>query len=94
MANADIAEEATEPVATLWDTAARIGLEDRRLRAAATRCVGAVSARVPASLQDGMQRLIRIVEEGGCPGDELSERVIRDGVSAAVTQLAGERTGA
>ncbi len=95
-AAADVADEATEPVATAWDRAARIGLEDRRLHLAATRCVGAVADRAPASLQAGMARLGRIVEEGGCPGDDFSERVIRYGVSHAVTQLARgvEREGA
>ena len=87
-AAADIADEVTEPVATAWDTAARIGLEDRRLQAAAKRCVGAAADRAPASLRDGMQRLVRIVEGGGCPGDDFSERVIRYGVNSAVTQLA------
>ena len=90
---ADVADEATEPVATSWNTAARIGLEDPRLHAAAARCAGAVAARVPPPLHDGMQRLVRIIEEGGCPGDDFSERVIRDGVGAAVTQLAGARQG-
>jgi len=91
-----VADEATEPVATSWDTAARVGLEDRRLHAAATRCVGAVAERAPESLHDGMQRLVRIVDEGGCPGDEFSERTIRYGVGSAVTQLARglEREGA
>ena len=85
---ANIAEEATEPVATSWDTAARIGLEHRPLRSAATRCVRAVADLAPAELHDGMERLSRIVENGGSPGEEFSERVIRDGVGAAVTELA------
>ncbi|MBV9089088.1 MAG: ergothioneine biosynthesis glutamate--cysteine ligase EgtA [Mycobacteriaceae bacterium] len=92
----DIADEATEPVATLWDTAARIGLEDQRLHAAAMRCVGAVADRAPESLHEGMQRLVRMVGEGGCPGDDFSERTIRHGLGVAVTQLARglEREGA
>ena len=85
---AEIADEATEPVATAWDTAARKGLDDRRLHASATRCLDAVAERVPAALQDSMQRLARIVEQRGCPGDEFAERVIRHGVAQAVTQLA------
>jgi glutamate--cysteine ligase len=88
---ADIADEATEPVATLWDTAARIGLEDRQLYTAATRCVDAVAAGAPMPLHTGMERLVRIVEQGGCPGDDFSEWVIRDGVTAAVTRLARAR---
>ena len=45
---ADIAAEATESVATAWDQAARVGLGDRRLHAAATRCVQTAAERAPA----------------------------------------------
>jgi glutamate--cysteine ligase len=85
---AEVAAEATEPVATAWDVAARVGLADRRLQASAARCVKAAADRAPASLQNSMQRLIRIVEKAGCPGEEFAERAIRCGVAGAVTQLA------
>ncbi len=85
---AGIAAEATEPVATAWDLAARVGLADRRLHASATRCVRAAAERAPSGLQDSMQRLIRIVEEASCPGEEFAERAIRCGVARAVTELA------
>ena len=87
-AAADIAAEATEPVAGAWDNAARAGLTDRRLHESATTCVYAAAERTPAALRDSMQQLIRIVEDGSCPGDAFSERVIRYGLPAAVTQLA------
>ena len=38
-AAADAAAEAVEPVATAWDVAARVGLSDRHLYAAANRCL-------------------------------------------------------
>jgi glutamate--cysteine ligase len=85
---ADIAAEATEPVATAWDIAARVGLADKRLHASATRCIQVAAERVPAALQDSMQRLVRIVEEASCPGEEFAQRAIRCGVAGAVTQLA------
>jgi glutamate--cysteine ligase len=85
---AGIAAEAAEPVATAWDVAARVGLADRRLHASATRCVQVAAERVPPALQDSMQRLVRIVEEASCPGEEFAERAIRCGVAGAVTQLA------
>ena len=85
---AAIAVEATEPVADAWDRAARIGLADRRLHESALRCTYAAADRAPAALQDSMRQLVRIVEEGSCPGEAFSERVIRYGVPAAVTQLA------
>ncbi|HUL97961.1 MAG TPA: ergothioneine biosynthesis glutamate--cysteine ligase EgtA, partial [Mycobacterium sp.] len=85
---AGIAAEATEPVATAWDVAARVGLADRRLHASASRCVQVAAERVPPALQESMQRLVRIVEEASCPGEEFAERAIRCGVAGAVTQLA------
>ena len=85
---ADIAAEAVEPVATAWDTAAQAGLRDRRLYEAANRCVAAAAERAPAGLTDAMQRLIRYVEQGRCPGDDFSDQVIKYGIAATVAQLA------
>jgi glutamate--cysteine ligase len=85
---ADIAAEATEPVAGAWDRAARLGLVDRRLHTSAKRCVYAAADRAPAALHESMRQLIRIVEEGSAAGEAFSERVIRYGVASAVTQLA------
>ena len=85
---ADVAAEATEPVASLWDTAARVGLRNRRLHASAIRCVYAAAERAPVGLHESMARLVRIVEDGSCPGEAFSERVIRYGLVSAVTQLA------
>jgi glutamate--cysteine ligase len=87
-AAADVAAEATEPVATLWDTAARVGLRNRRLHTSAIRCVYAAAERAPAGLRESMAWLVRIVEDGSCPGEAFSERVIRYGLASAVTQLA------
>lgn len=85
---ADIAAEATEPVATAWDVAAQVGLGDRRLHAAATRCVHAAAERAPAELHEPMQRLLRDVDEGRSPADDFADRVVKYGIAPAVTQLA------
>jgi len=85
---ADIAAEATESVETAWDRAAQIGLGDRRLRAAALRCVRAAAERAPAELVESMQQLVRSVEQGRCPADYFSDRVVKYGIAPAVTQLA------
>jgi glutamate--cysteine ligase len=87
-AAADLAAEAVEPVATAWDTAARVGLGDKRLYAAANKCVAVAAERVPAELGEAMQRLLRSVELGRCPGDDFSDRVIAHGVAAAVSEVA------
>jgi glutamate--cysteine ligase len=85
---AAIAAEAVEPVATAWDTAARIGLNDQRIYAAANRCVAIAAERAPAGLEEGMQRLVKAVEQGRCPADDVSDQVIEHGIEATVTQLA------
>jgi len=85
---ADIAAEAVEPVAAAWDTAARVGLGDRRLYAAANRCVAAAAERAPAQLADTMNRLVCNVEQGRCAADEFSERVIEHRLAPTVAQLA------
>ena len=85
---ADIAAEAVEPVATAWDTAARLGLRDRRLHEAATRCVLLAADSAPPGLAGPMERLIRSVERGRCPGDDFSDRLIEHGIAGTVSHLA------
>ena len=87
-AAADIAAEATEPVAHAWDRAARIGLRDRHLHAAAIQCVAAAAERAPAPLEESMQRLLRSVEQGRCPADDFADRAVEHGVGPAIRQLA------
>ena len=87
-AAADIAREATEPVATAWDRAAQTGLGDRRLHEAATRCVRTAADRAPVELEESMQRLVRSVEQGRCPADDFSDRVVKHGIAAAVIEQA------
>lgn len=87
-AAADRAAEAVEPVATAWDTAARVGLGDRWLYAAANRCVTIAAERAPAQLDNAMQRLLCNVEQGHCPADDLSDQVIRHGIAPTVARLA------
>jgi glutamate--cysteine ligase len=87
-AAAEIAAEATESVATAWDRAAQIGLGDRRLTDAAARCVQVAAERAPAELAESMQQLVRSVEQGRCPADDFSDRVVKYGIAPAVTQLA------
>ncbi len=87
-AASDIAVEATEPVATAWDRAAQTGLGDRRLHEAATRCVQAAAERAPEELEESMRRLVRSVEQRRCPADDFSDRVVKNGIAAAVTEQA------
>ncbi|WP_102145469.1 ergothioneine biosynthesis glutamate--cysteine ligase EgtA [Mycobacterium hubeiense] len=87
-AAADIAAGATEPVATAWDAAARAGLADRRLYAAANRCVQAAAERAPQELREPMQQLMRSVAEGRCPADDFADRAVTYGIAPAVAQLA------
>ncbi|OBA58745.1 ergothioneine biosynthesis glutamate--cysteine ligase EgtA [Mycobacterium sp. 1100029.7] len=85
---ADAAAAVVEPVATAWDNAARLGLADRRLHEAAIACVAIAAQKAPAEFADAMDRLIRNVERGRCPGDDFSDQVIDHGIAATVSQLA------
>lgn len=85
---ADLAAEAVAPVATAWDVAARIGLDDRRLYTAASQCLAIAAQRVPAELSEPMGRLMHNVELRRCPADEFSDRVIEDGIAPTVARLA------
>ncbi|HEU0191204.1 MAG TPA: ergothioneine biosynthesis glutamate--cysteine ligase EgtA [Mycobacterium sp.] len=85
---ADIAAEAVEPVADAWDTAARIGLDDRRLHKAASTCVTVAAMRAPEQLRAAMRRLVLNVEQGRCPADDFTDQVIRRGVAPTVARLA------
>lgn len=84
---AAIATEATAPVATAWDRAARIGLGDRRLQESAITCVSAAAERAPAELAESMSLLLRSVQEGRCPADDFSDWVVGHGIASAVSQL-------
>ncbi len=84
---AGLAAEAVEPVATAWDTAARLGLGDRRLRTAADRCMAIVGERTPPGLVRSMALLTRLVERGRCPADDFAEHAIRTGIGPAIAQL-------
>jgi glutamate--cysteine ligase len=86
---AEVAAEATEPVATEWDLAARVGLGDDRLRAAALRCVRTVAEMAPPELRAAMQRLTRQVELGRSSADDFTDLVAGSTVPAAVGRLAG-----
>ncbi|MUL84232.1 MULTISPECIES: ergothioneine biosynthesis glutamate--cysteine ligase EgtA [unclassified Mycolicibacterium] len=84
---AAIAAEATAPVATAWDRAARIGLADRRLQESAIACVSAAAQRAPAELAESMGQLTRSVQEGRCPADDFADQVVGLGITSAVSQL-------
>jgi glutamate--cysteine ligase len=85
---AEIATTATESVATEWDRAARGGLSDRRLHAAAVTCVRTAADLAPAELSAPMARLVEQVEQGRSPADDFSDRVVAHGVAAAVAAAA------
>jgi len=71
-----------------WDRAARVGLGDARLHAAAIRCVETAAERAPDELRDAMERLLTQVELGRSPADDFSDRVVALGIATAVSQLA------
>lgn len=85
---ADLATEASEPTAALWREAARDGLRDPRLAAAARRCLQIAADRVPAALHTAVADLADLVASGRCPGDLLAERIGEVGPHRALEELA------
>ncbi|GAB3765463.1 glutamate--cysteine ligase [Nocardioides ginsengisegetis] len=68
---ADAAAELCEPVAGSLDEAARSGLADPALRAAAAACAEVAAAHCPPSLKADVERLAELLAAGRTPGDEL-----------------------
>ena len=81
---ADRAAAASAPVAGAWDRAARRGLADDDLRAAAGGCLEAAVPAVPAALRPEVETLAALVERGGCPGDALLADAARHGPAGAL----------
>jgi glutamate--cysteine ligase len=85
---AALAADAVQPVATAWDTAARIGLDDEQIYTAANRCVAIAAERAPAGLGEPVQRLAAAVTRGRCPADDVADQAIQHGIAATVSRLA------
>lgn len=83
-AAADAAAAATEPVAGAWDRAARSGLADPALHAAAVACLEAAVRHAPAGLDREVAALAELVGQGSSPGDELLRTARRLGAAGAL----------
>ncbi len=78
------AAAATAPVAGAWDRAARVGLADPGLHAAARTCLAAAFAAVPVALRPEVEALADLVDRGRCPGDALLDTARAGGSTAAL----------
>ncbi|WP_448611005.1 ergothioneine biosynthesis glutamate--cysteine ligase EgtA [Geodermatophilus sp. URMC 60] len=78
------AAAATVPVAAAWDRAARAGLADPALHAAARACLAAACVAVPAALRPEVEALADLVDRGRCPGDALLDTARAGGPVAAL----------
>jgi len=85
---ADAVHDVVAPVGGLWAQAARDGLRDPRLAAAARRCTEIAAARVPAQLRTAVEDLAELVASGRCPGDLVAERIAEVGPAATFAELA------
>nr|WP_255276060.1 glutamate-cysteine ligase family protein [Actinomadura madurae] len=77
------AEAAAEPVAHLWAEAARCGLSDASLAAAAAACFAAALEALPRLGAPGLVPLVeeyahRYVERGRCPADDRPSLSLED----------------
>jgi len=85
---ADLAEEACEPVAGRWRTAAREGLGDRPLAIAARRCMDIAAARCPVALRPEVEAYAEMVSRRRTPGDDLREQAALRGPLAVLEEEA------
>jgi glutamate--cysteine ligase len=85
---ADLAAEATEPAAQLWTEAARDGLANATLAAAARRCLSIATGRAPTELVPAVTDLADLVESGRCPGDLVADRIGEIGPLAVLGEMA------
>jgi glutamate--cysteine ligase len=90
-AAADAAAAATEPVATAWDRAARDGLADPALHAAAGACLDAALRHAPPALVPEVTALADLVDRRSCPGDDLLSAVRSAGPAGALHAAAHHR---
>ncbi|MGY1681498.1 ergothioneine biosynthesis glutamate--cysteine ligase EgtA [Geodermatophilus sp. SYSU D01176] len=86
---AEHAAAATTPVAGAWDRAARVGLADPALHAAARACLTAARTAVPAALRPEVEALADLVDRGRCPGDALLDTARTGGPAAALLSATG-----
>jgi glutamate--cysteine ligase len=92
---AETAEEICKPVTYAWTAAARDGLADPVIAAAARECVAIAVDRAPVLLKSQMSAYAELVFAGRTPGDDIAERAATDGPMAVLESLATEaRDGA
>jgi glutamate--cysteine ligase len=85
---ADRAAELCEPVRRSWEAAARDGLADRALHAAARGCLDVAARRCPAELRAGVEAYAELVERRETPGAELRARARQAGPLTALEEAA------
>lgn len=86
---AERASAASAPVAGRWDDAARIGLADDELRAAAVACLGAALEVVPAGLRAEVEALTLLAAHGRSPGDVVLRAAGSDDPTAVLRTATG-----
>ena len=81
---ADEAAEAVRPVARSWSLAARDGLSDPALHAAAVRLLAIANTHADLTVRPDIERLATLVEQGRSPGAELLEHAAHHGPLAVL----------
>lgn len=85
---ADLAAEATEPVAGRWIEAAQCGLRDPALAAAARRCLAIAVDHAPSELGFAVRDLAQLIDSGRSPGDLIDARIAEIGPRALLDEVA------
>ncbi|MET0838896.1 MAG: glutamate-cysteine ligase family protein, partial [Marmoricola sp.] len=72
---ADEAADICAPVADSWQSAARRGLDDPRVREAVTGCAALAASRAPSGLRDEVESFAELIASGRTPSSELRSRI-------------------
>ncbi len=89
---ADRAADASAATAGAWDRAARDGLADPALHAAARGCLAAALDAVPGALRPEVVALAELVERGADPGTALLDALRSGGPAAALLAATADTT--
>ena len=89
---ADAAAAACEPVAGRWSDAARLGLADPALHAAARGCLAATLDRSPTALRAEVEALAALVDAGRSPADDVLDTARSSGPAAALLAACADPT--
>ena len=82
-----VVDDALKPVATRWEQAARLGLADPALAAAAITCLEAAARVAPVDVRPVIKELYACAEHRTTPGSLIADQIRGQGPAAVLEEL-------